>query len=367
MKKLLCLLLTFSLLLCGCAAEPAGIGRTAPQDVIDPATLDGGTAYSPLTLFKSNTLALWGDTVFYECDPNENSPWQPKLYSSTLGKEDTPQLVFNGEMIGLYGDVLVVCDDEAYYARNLSGGKKWVQLGESGVHEAAAEGDDVLYLFGYTENGCYADAVELSTLHFTRAAMEYSVTSAQVLDGTLYYVRTDGDRFALCRAVLTEKQEQFISHTESFDLHQAGGKLVCCSERCSPLFYDPATNETALLAELSSSLAESAEVRGGVLRLSRPNQEPQYFDIAAGVWIDEPGFAFESYWEFEGGYATAADRIYRLTVGDRQYTADLTNHGKPQAFAANDQGTAFLISDSICTVSWKTGEIYQIAHYEAAD
>lgn len=76
-----------------------------------------------------------------------------------------------------------------------------------------------LLIFSLLLCGC---AVELSTLRSTRTAMEYSVTSAEVLNETLYYIRTDGDTFALCRTALTEKQEQFISNTESFDLYQAG-------------------------------------------------------------------------------------------------------------------------------------------------
>lgn len=360
MRRLVLFLICILLLSAGCRQYSVpGVGKSAPENVVDPAEYDGGVPYSPLTFFRQPQVAIYKEIVYYECDPDDKEGYSPVIYSVPVSGTETPQPLFNGKMLGIYEGILLACDDEAYYAADLKAGSSWKRLQPAGVHQGTAAGEGKIFLFGYTADGNYADIIDLSSLSASRQLTEREIVAAEAVGDTLYYIKANSADYSLYRATFQEQQEEILAETPCYQLSYAGGKVICHGSQSGATVFDPETGASVFHP------AANTEVINGILRLKNHGQNPRYLELATDQWVEDPGFEIDNATEIENGLMLRQENsdIRLLQLNGKEYTADLSGFAAGSN-AANEHGGAFLGGASLCIADWSTGTVRQFFHRE---
>ncbi|MBQ6824908.1 MAG: hypothetical protein IJP27_09660, partial [Clostridia bacterium] len=250
-------------------------------------------------------------------------------------------------MIGLFGSVLVCRDDSAYYAMDLERGKKWVELSAVGEHTAFAADSTVLYLYGKTEEGAYCDTLSLAELKVQRAAEQYPVWDATVIDGVLY------------RILETPQGLQLYRGNALFS-EQAGAYM---EEESGVLFFRGATPRYVGAVNLSNGEYRTIDslfvtFGNGIYGQGSSEQNAKYFDIATGKEII-PTEEQLNRRPLENGHYIYEKTVCCITLDGKEYRVDLSGYGSATP-KVSEYGVAFRYDASLVTVDWE-GQI--LRHY----
>jgi len=331
MKKIISLLLILCLLLTGCATSaPSGVGKTFPDG--SAASLDGGSPYY-CDLYKVSgdlKAVLHDQTVFFEHNVGGEA-FKPQVYCASLTEERQPTLFFNGQLIGIFKNTLIVCDDEAYYAIRLDQKNNREKLAPAAYTVTTVLQNDTLFLFGvrkfegYNGKERFIDRIDLSTLEWTREDNDTVIIDTLAADGLVYYLRyaEDSSEIFFCVADQTDQKETLLKTIGvGLKLYQANGKIFCDTRDGTDFLYDPKTKA-----------------------FETPEENRKYFD----------GGSFK---KDESNSKGSALYHFRLQDGT-EYTADLTYRGAGGIVVANSFGAAFIAGTNVCFIDWETKTIKQ--------
>ncbi len=276
---------------------------------------------------------LHEQTVFFECDPEEDKKWNPRIYRTSLTEDQKPTLFFNGQLIGIFKDVMIACDDEYYYALDLNKKSKWKKLSPAAYTVTSFLMNDTLYLYSFQEfekfdgTGRFLERIDLNTLERTREDNDHVIIDTLMMDGSLYYLRyaEDHTKVFFCVADSADQKETVLKEVQSgLNLYQAGGKIFCEVRKGTAFLYDPAANTFEM-----------------------PEENRTYFD--GGSFTLDVGE--NSQW---------GTQIFQFTLQDgTEYTADLSYRGAGNIVAANSFGAAFWSKTNVCLLDWETKNIRQ--------
>lgn len=373
MKKILSILLILVLLLGGCStpteeAYPDGSdlkfphfgeGRTPPAGERDPDDIDGGITYTDYRFDPDEgRAALWNNIAFYENDPYDNDPWQPKVYRTAIGEGEKPELVFNGELIGVFGDALIVADNDYYYAVDLKKGKDWVRLNETGMTTASLEYKGKLLLFGNSNDQGYVDTVELKTLTATRKRLEAPVRQL-LSEGDTLYCLMGGD---LYRGNLADGTGEWLCKAYVYgSVDKAGQRIMIRRYNCDPIVYDLETGKSFKPKEFPPPFYQCCgrspqlgSVRHGVAVIGYDREDGEhgvwYYDIASGKELTEAPAPQTVYTLTNGSYTQNEDGTFRFDIDGEQFTVRALPDGVVGKIYANCYGMFCYCAGNFFTV-----------------
>ncbi|MBQ8894590.1 MAG: hypothetical protein IJ043_09340 [Clostridia bacterium] len=398
MKRLFLLFLTACILLSGCQKQQPpeevtslptqstgdeaitplqlscfGTGRTPPEGETDLSGTYGGQNHSDYRFSASQCrAALWNQYAYYECDPFGYEPWQPRIYRTELGKETRPSLIFNGELIDLFGDILIACDNDRYYALDLAEeGENWIPLQPAGITTAWLEYEGKVLIFGHNSSGSYADIIDLSALTSTRRAVNAPVRE-YVLEGDILYCIA-GDQF--CRADLRSKTGQVLCNVPAFsEMDKAGSRILFRKSDYDPLVYDLTTEATFTPKEFPAPIYQCCgtnpdlgTVTDGIAAIPYTDEDHQnqtwYYNIATGQELKEAPTLSKLYPLENGHYTKSETGEFQFCIDGEYFNVRRLPDGMGGTIYANRYGMLCLSLGGIFTAD-REGNSLHLLHYE---
>ena len=351
MKKIIAYLLILCLLLTGCTKSYLiGVGRDYPENIDEG--IDGAPPYlDTYEVYRDMPILSYEQYVFFEIDSDTSEEFiKPQVYRASLTEDRQPTLFFNGQLIGIFKNTMIVCDDEAYYAVRLDQKNEWKKLAPAAYTSATVLLEDTLLIFGfkkfikdiyYKGRDRFLDRIDLSTLEWTREDNDAVIIDALTADGLLYYLRfgkeeayaSDGtpyyrEKIYFCVADPADKKETVLSDAnQALSLQKDGDKIVSDQRGKTGFSYDTKTKT-----------------------FGKREEDRYYFD--GGFYTEDET---NSPWS----------EIYHFRLQDgTEYTADLTYHGAGNIVTANSFGAAFIDDSHVCIIDWETKNI---RHYYPED
>lgn len=390
MKKLLILTLVVILLInCGCSiidnseAQPDSYVEKTEEPTVSLPESEKDQEFQ-LDIFnepyqaieREGRVVLYQNTVYYECDPQERSPWQPHIYAVGLSGESAAEDLLNGELVMLCGSVLIGRTETNYCAMDLADPvKKWKSLQASATETAHFEYQNQLILFSSREEKNYVDCIDLQTLESTRTEIPMQITQAVVSEDELIYVCRDDQGYFLCSASLSDRKETVLERIEvDFTPIVSKEQILLCREKYNPMVYDRKTEKVSILRDLKSEgkydyskdIPYAWECDGSTIYFRYYDGEQQKvwaYDIEKTKAVNGEEYLEKNHFG-EGNYYKIANRKLEFFIGEQVHSIEVPNGMSPSNFAANEFGVAFLDDTCLFFKSFDDNEEKMLAHYE---
>ncbi len=325
---------------------------------------------------REGRVVLYQNTVYYECDPQERSPWQPHIYAVALNGDSAAEDLLKGELVLLCGSVLIGRTETNYCAMDLADpAKNWKPLQASATETAYFEYQNQLILFSSREEKNYVDCIDLQTLESTRAEIPMQITQAVLSEDDLIYVCRDEQGYLLYSASLSDSKKMFLGRIEAdFTPIVSKDQILLCCEKYNPMVYDRKTGSISILRDLKSEgkYDYSEEIPNAWGRDGSTIYFRYYDGEQQKVWaydsektgaVNGEEYLEKNYFG-EGNYFKKDNKKLEFFMGEQVHSIVVPNGMSASNFAVNETGVAFLDKTCILLKSFNDNEEKILAYYE---
>lgn len=430
MKRWLCLLLVFIFLLNGCSSvsqgETAVLGEKVEKE---NAVLDGGgnpskkedatTAEKPLDSKQEqedsqetpipNVLGGGGWTVanavLYEKDAYY-SAWHRDgdVYSFKLrlGGDGNPEYLGKGEIVGLYGSLLIANFDHQTVMKDLSEkSKDWQALPFAMPGGRATFGGTQ----GWDQNHTVTNPEKTRTIQYQnkvwlfrtdcvyvvdtaektvkKTPLEKSIQAAYIDGNELYYsiietVNPIVDETVVYKAELpSKKPKELLRCSSKADWRYANGRIIVFEDGKNPIVFDTESEKTVAttdLLKMGEKIEYSNLYDGFVIaecgRGEKAEERYWVYDLSTRkeTVLEGREKLPKAYYTFADGnyYYTGAEHTMTVLIGEKQYTLKSPD-GKSKfgVNAANQYGAIVGTDAGLYTALWGKDKTYVLCPIES--
>lgn len=377
MKRLFLMILALCLFLGACAPNPGkkpgagslpqgGVGSTLYQTLQSTTTQDGGAGILKLVreAYNARTHAVYQDTALVQKKATGEDPTGDRILALSSA-ENKATLLFRGNLVGLYDAVAVAADDSGYHALNLEKRDAWTALGGSGLHYAALQNGNELYLFCLAGEGdtlhTQVITLDLGTLKAAQKELSTVYLPMAAAEGTLYLITKEG---ALAQADPATQTLKVVYTPEKYPLTAmtASGTGLLLTDRYGQTLLYADGRITNLNEHHSPDRAfRAVTTTGRLVRLIHSDGTVTYYDNQTWETIKPPADV-DSRFPLPGGSYTYDPNLpnysleceAQVTIGSKTYP--LAYQTAPLELIANEQCGVFDQEGYVAVVAWETGK-----------